>query len=64
MLDPKRVCVESNEESLHKMFEKLGIKCIKVRIIFMQFITNYFKVTILIRNMDIRILHSLVNTKF
>ena len=64
MLDTKRVCVESNEEPLHKMFEKLGIKCIKVRIIFMQFNTNYFKVTILIRSMDIRILHSLVNTKF
>lgn len=31
MLDPKRVFVDSNEEPIQKMFEKLGIKCIKVR---------------------------------
>ena len=30
MLDPKRVVVETNEEPLIKMFEKLGIECIKV----------------------------------
>ena len=31
MLDSKRVVVEAQEEPIHKMFEKLGIKCIKVR---------------------------------
>ena len=30
MLDPKRVVVDANEEPLIKMFEKLGIECIKV----------------------------------
>ena len=31
MLDSKRVVVEAQEEPIHKMFEKLGIECIKVR---------------------------------
>ena len=31
MLDPQRVVVDSNEEPIQKMFEKLGIQCIKVR---------------------------------
>ena len=31
MLDSKRVVVEAKEEPIHKMFEKLGIECIKVR---------------------------------
>ena len=31
MLDPQRVVVAKNEEPTQKMFEKLGIKCIKVR---------------------------------
>ena len=30
MLDSKRVVVEAQEEPIHKMFEKLGIECIKV----------------------------------
>ena len=30
MLDAKRVVVETQEEPIHKMFEKLGIECIKV----------------------------------
>ena len=30
MLDPKRVVVDANEEPTIKMFEKLGIECIKV----------------------------------
>ena len=30
MLDPTRVVVDANEEPTIKMFEKLGIKCIKV----------------------------------
>ena len=30
MLDPKRVVVDANEEPLIKMFEELGIECIKV----------------------------------
>ena len=31
MLDEKRVIVERDEHPMHKMFEKLGIECIKVR---------------------------------
>ena len=34
MLDTKRVVVDANEEPLQKLFEKLGIKCIKVAILF------------------------------
>ena len=30
MLDSKRVVVEAQEKPIHKMFEKLGIECIKV----------------------------------
>ena len=30
MLDPQRVVVAKTEEPIQKMFEKLGIKCIKV----------------------------------
>ena len=30
MLDPKRVVCDKNEEGVHKMYEDLGIKCIKV----------------------------------
>lgn len=30
MLDPQRVVVDANEVPTQKMFEKLGIKCIKV----------------------------------
>ena len=30
MLDPQRVVVDKHEGPTHKMFEKLGIKCIKV----------------------------------
>ena len=30
MLDPKRVVVDANEEPTIKMFENLGIKCVKV----------------------------------
>ena len=30
MLDPKRVVVDKNELPIIKMFENLGIKCIKV----------------------------------
>ena len=30
MLDPKRVLVESEEKSIHKMYESLGIECVKV----------------------------------
>ena len=30
MLDPTRVVVDANEEPTIKMFEKLGIKCVKV----------------------------------
>ena len=30
MLDPTRVVVGANEEPTIKMFEKLGIKCVKV----------------------------------
>ena len=30
MLDPKRVVVEEKEGPTQKMFEKLGIECIKV----------------------------------
>ena len=30
MLDEQRVLVDSNEVPIQKMFEKLGIKCIKV----------------------------------
>ena len=30
MLDPQRVVVDKHEEPTHKMFEKLGIKCVKV----------------------------------
>ena len=30
MLDPHRVVVDCHEEPTHKMFEKLGIKCVKV----------------------------------
>ena len=30
MLDPERVVVDANEEPTIKMFEKLGIKCVKV----------------------------------
>ncbi len=30
MLDPKRVLIEKYEEETQKMFEKLGIECIKV----------------------------------
>ena len=30
MLDPQRVVVDANETPTQKMFEKLGIKCIKV----------------------------------
>ena len=30
MLDPKRVLVDKEEEPTQKMFEKLGIQCIKV----------------------------------
>lgn len=32
MLDEKRVMVEKDEVPIHKMFEKLGIECIKVYI--------------------------------
>ena len=31
MLDTKRVLVETQEDPIHKTFEKLGIECIKVR---------------------------------
>ena len=31
MLDPKRVVCDKNEEGVHKMYEDLGIECIKVR---------------------------------
>ena len=30
MLDEKRVMVEKDEVPMHKLFEKLGIECIKV----------------------------------
>ena len=30
MLDPQRVVVDANETPTQNMFEKLGIKCIKV----------------------------------
>lgn len=30
MLDPKRVVVDKNETPIIKMFERLGIECIKV----------------------------------
>ena len=30
MLDPKRVVVSDTQEEYHKMFESLGIECIKV----------------------------------
>ena len=30
MLDPTRVVVDANEEPTIKMFEKLGIQCVKV----------------------------------
>ena len=30
MLDPKRVVVEKGEEPIHRMFESLGIECVKV----------------------------------
>ena len=33
MLDEKRVLVDTNEVPIQKMFEKLGIECIKVRCI-------------------------------
>ena len=33
MLDPERVVVDANEEPTIKMFEKLGIKCVKVLVI-------------------------------
>lgn len=32
MLDPTRVVVEADEKPTIKMFEKLGIKCIKVHL--------------------------------
>ena len=31
MLDPQRVVVDREEVPIQRMFEKLGIKCIKVR---------------------------------
>jgi len=34
MLDPKRVVVDANETTIQKMFESLGIECIKVSIRF------------------------------
>ncbi len=33
MLDPERVVVDANEEPTIRMFEKLGIKCVKVLLI-------------------------------
>ena len=36
MLDEKRVMVEKDETPIHKMFEKLGIECIKVLFNFLQ----------------------------
>ncbi len=32
MLDPKRVLVDKYEEETQKMFEKLGIECVKVHV--------------------------------
>merc|ERR1712212_1320228 len=34
MLDPKRVVVDASETPIHKMFESLGIECVKVSIRF------------------------------
>ena len=49
MLDPERVVVDANEEPTIEMFEKLGIKCVKVhnrnyKIIWMAYVYHHFGV--------------------
>ena len=44
MLDEKRVLVDTNEVPIQKMFEKLGIECIKVRRYIASYVHSYVAV--------------------
>ena len=48
MVDPNRVLVDANETPIIKMFEDLGIECIKVQLTLNRVTTNFIRLTVIV----------------